>query len=431
MHLTKKVTISGLVAFSNEWTDPANDFSRIVAFSPESGGCVLLMDPRLDPCGPLDWQSVALPQRADANFDLSFLLTPRGGTFSSGKIVLSSTPVPSPTSTLLTIIMNENGDFAAINASDTTAETTYLFTPGTTLRAELTTDPTTGSYTFNVGRFNANQTIADGYTFGPEWDGSIPAYLCYRTFSDGCIEIASLVEGETCGPEDWSAIALQETINEEGRVEVQLTPLGNNFRDGVWGLTHVANPIDFRDLGPIIQFGTDNLIRVRDGEEYRADTELVYEYGNTYDLTLIANPLTRRYSVFFEEDGDQVTLATNYAFRADWTGSNSLAFSGSRTVIAGCLMAVSDQLVSSRQAFPANIRYDFRHFGQDSFGFVDASPPGDYIVKLYDLTGKLIATEKAGGSRFRFPLPTTRGVYLMMTIAEDRSWASRLKFAAF
>ncbi len=78
---------------------------------------------------------------------------------------------------------------------------------------------------------------------------------------------------------------------------------------------------------PISQPGYPaNSILVRDATSYRADRTLVYEAGRRYLVRTVVDTPNRRYSVFVTpEGGQEVALATNYAFRDGHAGTSTLS----------------------------------------------------------------------------------------------------------
>ena len=108
--------------------------------------------------------------------------------------------------------------------------------------------------------------------------------------------------------------------------------------DVVIGLSSVL-PDGFNDLGPIIQFFSDNTIKARNGANYEAVNTFTYTPGTTYEIACTINIAARTYSATAAQiSGTPVVIATNYAFRSDSPVAPELdnfgmnAFAGGATV---------------------------------------------------------------------------------------------------
>ncbi|UCE58725.1 MAG: hypothetical protein JSU63_14930 [Phycisphaerales bacterium] len=72
----------------------------------------------------------------------------------------------------------------------------------------------------------------------------------------------------------------------------------------------------FTDFAILIGFGPTGVIDARNGEYYDADTVVPYSAGKVYDFRVEVNVPAHTYSVFITPEGsDELTLATDYAFR--------------------------------------------------------------------------------------------------------------------
>ena len=108
--------------------------------------------------------------------------------------------------------------------------------------------------------------------------------------------------------------------------------------DVVIGLSSVL-PDGFNDLGPIIQFFTDNTIKARNGATYTSVNNFTYTPGTTYEIACTINIANRTYSATAAQiSGTPVVIATNYAWRSDSPVAPELdnfgmnAFAGGATV---------------------------------------------------------------------------------------------------
>lgn len=429
------VTLTPSGRYNSTWRNPSNAFARFATFSASAAdGCLRTDNLLLNPCGPVEWQAIPLPQRANGTFRLTMDLLAKGGSFNLGEMALSATRVPTPGGTMAQVFFDSTGVILARDGQgNPTATGSYRFNPGTRIKGEWLTNDTTQTFSFNAGRFNPNISVAEGFRFNDDWNGTPPAFLIYRTYDEGCLEITSLLEGESCGPQEtWDAKALFTPVSgRDNEITVDLTPVGNNFRDGVWGLTHTANPSDFNSLAAIIQFSAGGLIRVRDGDGYRADRNLPYVYGNTYTLRLRIDAQNRRYSVAQILSGDVIPLATDYAFRADWTGSGDLTHVAKRTVTAGCLDAASDALVSTapnRRDLP---ELELRYYGEGRFRIEGGADIGKYAYSVYGIDGRLFSRGTAEGRTFRIETPRAGGIYVVQVLSGKTAWRATGRIPIF
>ncbi|MEM1118829.1 MAG: heparin lyase I family protein [Bacteroidota bacterium] len=413
------VQLATFSAFNSQWINPNNGFQQLVYSGASDRGCLQISNLKINPCGPTDWQSIPLPIRENGQLALSFQLTPQGDDFLHGELVLSSTQIPTEQSTVSQILLDSTGVFLAVNGNQQTAETTYRSIPDNRVNCRWEIDYDEQQYNFSVDKFSNFKAIATDYAFSPTWNEQPARYLCYRTYQDGCIDIGNLAEGEPCGPENWTTQPLREAIRDQLSFEVEITPTGNNFRDGVWGLSHKENPTNFNDLGPILQFNTDGTIKVRNGDEYNADYELIYSYGNTYRLKFNIDVSNKRYSVFWVDDGDLITLANNYQFRADWTGNNLLEYVAQRTVGAGCLSTNLFSLVTSLSFLPAN-KAKVLHLGDSRFRFEHLNFNQPYQLQVFDTLGRLVHSEVTTNQEVDLAIRPPSGVYFLQVVDKQQ-----------
>ena len=87
------------------------------------------------------------------------------------------------------------------------------------------------------------------------------------------------------------------------------------------------------DLSAIVRLTDQNKFDVRDGGEYRADTDLEYVAETNYTITCDVNIIEQKYSVNITPDGGAVVnLATDYNFRAS---ADTLTTLSQLTIVGG------------------------------------------------------------------------------------------------
>lgn len=405
---------------NTQWINPSNALRQLVFTSGESVGCPKIEHLAINPCGPVGWQSFELPLRNNGILELSFKLTPSGDDFAQGELVLSSTPIPTESSVISRILLDSTGVFLAQDGTVFSAETSYRHLPDNRVNCRWVVDMRERQYDFQVDKFTNFKDIAQNYAFNPEWSDEFVGYLCYRTYQNGCIQISALAEGRACGPESWSTQALQESVSESISFEMEITPEGNNFRDGVWGLSHRAVPNDFNDLGPILQFNADGNIKVRNGGSYEAEFALPYRYNDTYRFKFNIDISSKRYSVFWVDDGDLITLANNYQFRADWTGDNLLQYAAQRTVGAGCLQTNLFDLVTSVDTQHPTSDWQIKQMGSHRFELLYSLPTHQYRIHLYNIVGQEFYSAIISSPSFELNnmLTLPSGVYALQVVNE-------------
>jgi hypothetical protein len=112
-------------------------------------------------------------------------------------------------------------------------------------------------------------------------------------------------------------------------VELDATPGGAAIDADVGLSTGAASA--YANLAMIVDFGTDGLLRARDGGAYAAATSVSYTADVTYHVRLVGDVATHTYSVYVTApSGPEQTLASGYAFRTEQGSVSSLANWGTR-----------------------------------------------------------------------------------------------------
>jgi hypothetical protein len=102
--------------------------------------------------------------------------------------------------------------------------------------------------------------------------------------------------------------------------------------DGVVGVTS-GNADAYDDYAASIRFYTNGLIEARDGDQYRADSQVRYVTGQSYTFRMYVDLASHTYSVYVSGPGvasgdaygtPEVMLASNYRFRPAQAGVTTL-----------------------------------------------------------------------------------------------------------
>jgi chitodextrinase len=119
--------------------------------------------------------------------------------------------------------------------------------------------------------------------------------------------------------------------------EYDVVPNLSNM-NGTTGLS-LGNASTWDDLAVIVGLSESGVIHVRDGGAYRADVVVPYSAGTSYQVRIVGDIASHSYSVYVsEENGPEILLADNYAFRTSQSSVSSLdnlaivAVTGSHTV---------------------------------------------------------------------------------------------------
>lgn len=127
----------------------------------------------------------------------------------------------------------------------------------------------------------------------------------------------------TCSVGDSSWQSYQIPNSPVTSITFSATPNANNM-DGVIGFGQVS-ATTYSDLAAIVRFNPDGFIDARNGEAYVADASVPYVAGNAYNFSLQFNLSSGTYNVTVTPAGGQaVTLASNYQFRSEQSGTSQI-----------------------------------------------------------------------------------------------------------
>ncbi|MCI5054991.1 MAG: T9SS type A sorting domain-containing protein [Flavobacteriales bacterium] len=140
-----------------------------------------------------------------------------------------------------------------------------------------------------------------------------------------------------CGPDNWTVDPI--TVNQTTEILFSVNVKGENFDDGVIGLTHLDSNLNFNDLGAIIQFSPhDSIFKARNDSIYEAYDTLKWFTDTTYEMRFVVDLINKKYDAFAGLTGTQDSqIANNFNFRSDWTGTNFLKNIAHWTKNGGCI----------------------------------------------------------------------------------------------
>jgi hypothetical protein len=196
-------------------------------------------------------------------------------------------------------------------------------------------DVNTFSRTYSVWLRNAAGTydaIARGYSFRSEQAGvsRLNNGASKVDSANGALEVCGLfvVADASTAPDCVVALAGAGFVNAPladatvlDTVTFSATPSAPGI-DAVIGLS--AGPAArFTDLATAVRFAPGGALDVRDGDGYRADTQVPYD-ARSFDFRVIADVTSRTYSVFQGVWSDAYEIARQYRFRTQQSGATHL-----------------------------------------------------------------------------------------------------------
>jgi hypothetical protein len=222
---------------------------------------------------------------------------------------------------------NAQGRIDARAGSTYRADTVVPYQGGTTYYVRFHVNVESRTYSVAVGTQPGNypSVVAQNYPFRTEhanatWLDHVAAYvdpsvggtvaLCdVSVIEDGTTSCVASTPGG--GFTNRGVLASSTATN----ITLYAHPSSTNM-DGVIGVTN--GPADsFSDLAAALRFAANGRIEARDGDVYRADTEMTYIAGQSYRVQLVIDLPSKTYSVFVRSypGGETTQLARGYRFR--------------------------------------------------------------------------------------------------------------------
>jgi len=118
-------------------------------------------------------------------------------------------------------------------------------------------------------------------------------------------------------------------------VELDATP-GTTDEDALVGLASAA-PGNYADLAAIVRFNADGKLDARDGDTYRADTDIRYQAGRRHHLLFDIDMDHHKYTARAVIDGSSYDIARDFSFRTGQTSTTDLGAYGVKVDAGGPL----------------------------------------------------------------------------------------------
>lgn len=230
--------------------------------------------------------------------------------------------------------LNEQGYIDARDGGSYRADAPFSYAPKGWLShqwVKMDVDIPTHRYTVTAWHDGQGDTttIASNYAFRTEQQ-SLTRLANVGQFVDSSSGQSQACDAQTAPPvclrtfypKRWYVTTFQPHSGQL-TFDVNVETIGYNI-DAVVGLSPSASPARFADLAAIVRFNPAGYIDVRDGDTYRADRQVPYSNGNTYDLRFVVDTNLHRYSVLKSEWDGWQPIATNYAFRTEQANASTL-----------------------------------------------------------------------------------------------------------
>ncbi len=135
-----------------------------------------------------------------------------------------------------------------------------------------------------------------------------------------------------------------------------VTPKAASIDAGVSFGDKDVTPRGYGDMPIYVRVTRDGYFDAYNGSGYQKTNTVYYEAEKTYPVTIVADVLTKTYSVFVEVDGVQHTVADNFRFRASATCDDLgkiMVYAGSGVSTTGQLKVTDLEVI-----LPAAIRFE-------------------------------------------------------------------------
>jgi hypothetical protein len=157
---------------------------------------------------------------------------------------------------------------------------------------------------------------------------------------------------------------------------------GTSGEDALIGLAP-ASPSAYSDLAAIARFNDAGKLDARDGDVYRALTDIAYEPGVSQHLTFEVDTYAHTYSLLARRDSQGGYVARDFKYRSEQANASAVPYLGLKVDAGGPLDVCNINQVD-RACTPADDSDGFVNFAfpaQDTFVSVsfDATPSGSNI----------------------------------------------------
>jgi hypothetical protein len=260
------------------------------------------------------------------------------------------------------IRFNPTGQIDVRNGTAYAALTPYNYTAGRRYFFMATIDVVNKKYSVVVHEMNGGTevTLATDYSFRLDnFTGTLSYFseFVVDATNQNFVGISDFTIGtSTSISEDNYNIPLPKLSGDFG-VKFMATP-SHLPLNAVVGMSDIE-ATGYGDLGPIIVFGGDSTIKVRNGAAYAADVKVKYEAGAQYMFYVTGNTVTHKYNVILATpDRKIINLATDYSFRKLADNLNylttKLSFDPVYAGVDGSFLAI-DGLIAGKLGYDGNV----------------------------------------------------------------------------
>ncbi|MCU0344359.1 MAG: hypothetical protein MUF28_11145, partial [Ignavibacterium sp.] len=257
---------------------------------------------------------------------------------------------------------NTTGQIDVRNGSAYAALASYNYVAGRRYYFMMTVDVPNKKYSVVVHEMNGGPEVILATDYGFRID-NFTGTLSY--FTEYVVDASNQ---QYIGVSDFT-IGTSASVSEDN-YNIPLPNLNGNFgvkfmatpshspMNAVAGMSDIVATA-YGDLGPIVVFGADSTIKVRNGAAYAADVKVKYAAGEHYMFYMSGSTATHTYSVrLVTPDKQIIKLATDYSFRKLADNLNylttKLSFDPAFGGVDGSYLAI-DGLVAGKLGYDGDV----------------------------------------------------------------------------
>ncbi|MFZ5518578.1 MAG: T9SS type A sorting domain-containing protein [Candidatus Zhuqueibacterota bacterium] len=216
------------------------------------------------------------------------------------------------------------------NGDSYTKDVDIPYTPGESFFFRITGNVKTSKYSVWVTPEGGTETqLAANYTFRTAQVG-VDSLRNWGLFYDDAIGfplVSNVYIAYSPAGGDWvhtNITSLNMALTDSFTVEMDVEPAMLALDGGI-GICKTDNPVTWNDYACLVQFATDNFIKVRNGGTYAKVADVTYEPFKIYHVKISGDILTSTYSVWVTPpEGAETLIADSYQFRTAQIGVDSL-----------------------------------------------------------------------------------------------------------
>ena len=308
---------------------------------------------------------------------------------------------------------NLEGTILARDGGVFRASSNILYTPNTKYHFRLVVNIPTHTYSIYVTPQGGSE-LPVGINYAFRTEQATASSLAYWNVSDveahGAANVCNFAIGAASIPTDSSSCVTSSSTcqnipfnSQSGKFEAtfKATPLANPV-DVVVGLS-AGQASSAADMACLIRFSLNSVIIGRDGGAWSWEPSLAYTANTTYTFRLVVDVAAKTYSLYATPaGGNEVTIGTNYAFRAQ---ASSLACWSIVDVEGHGAVTACDFAINNTSAVAPNIEsgtngaslsaYPNPSSDQVNIKYI-LNEPGEVALSLYDMSGKQLKTIENG-----------------------------------